>query len=79
MPITRTKLRNSIIASKIDIDHGNIEITCKLITKQLSQNRLVPLIDNPSVYHMEALYRDNSNDRYYLCNQIVDPIIQSNT
>jgi hypothetical protein len=75
MPITRTKLRNSIIASKIDIDNGNIEKTCKLITKQLSQNRFVPLIDNPSVYHMEALYRDNSNDKYYLCNQLV----QSNT
>ena len=71
MPIPRTKLRNSIIASKIDIDHGNIEITCKLITKQLSQSRFVPLIDNPSVYHMDALYRDNSNDKYYLCNQLV--------
>jgi len=69
MPITRTKLRNSIIASNIEIDYDDIEKTCKLITKQLSQNRFVPLIDNVTVYHMEALYRDNSNDKYYLCNQ----------
>jgi hypothetical protein len=44
MPRTRSKLRNSIIASKIDIDHGNIDATCKLITKQLSQTQLFPNI-----------------------------------
>jgi hypothetical protein len=65
MSRTKSKLRNSIIASKIDIDHGNIDKTCKLITKQLSQSHLLPVI-NTTVYHMECLYRDNTNDKYYL-------------
>jgi hypothetical protein len=44
MPRTRSKLRNSIIASKIDIDYNDIDKTCKLITKQLSQSQLFPNI-----------------------------------
>jgi hypothetical protein len=68
MPITRTKLRNSIIASKIDININDIDATSKLITKQLSQSQLLPVI-NTTVYHMECLYRDNTNDKYYFSNQ----------
>lgn len=68
MPITRNKLRNSIIASKVDIDHNDIDKTCKLITKLLSEKQL-PIIITVTVYHMESLYRDNSNDKYCLCNQ----------
>jgi hypothetical protein len=68
MPITRNKLRNSIIASKIDINTNDIDATCKLITKQLSQSHLLPVI-NTTVYHMESLYRDNSNDKYYFSKQ----------
>jgi hypothetical protein len=73
MPKPRNKLRNSIIASKIDIDYNDIEKTCKLITKQLSQNNFLPIFDNVTVYHMESLYRDNSNDKYYLCNRKIQP------
>ena len=73
MPRTRNKLRNSIIASKIDIDYNDIEKTCKLITKQLSEKQLLPIIDNITIYHMESLYRDNSNDKYYLCNRKIQP------
>ena len=68
MPITRSKIRNSIIASKIDIDYNDIDKTCKLITKQLSQSHLLPVI-NTTVYHMDSLYRDNSNDKYYFSKQ----------
>ena len=75
MPKPRNKLRNSIIASKIDIDYNDIEKTCKLITKQLSQNNFLPIFDNVTVYHMESLYRDNSNDKYYLCNRKIQPIM----
>jgi len=71
MPRIRNKLRNSIIASKIDINTNDIDTTCKLITKQLSQTRLLPIIPiaNTTVYHMESLYRDNTNDKYYFSKQ----------
>jgi len=68
MPRIRNNLRNSIIASKIDINTNDIDATCKLITKQLSQSHLLPVI-NTTVYHMESLYRDNSNDKYCLSKQ----------
>jgi hypothetical protein len=68
MPITRNKLRNSIIASKIDINANDIDAICKLITKQLSEKQLLPTI-NTTVYHMDSLYHDNSNDKYYLSKQ----------
>ena len=69
MPKTRNNLRNSIIASKIDIDYNDIDKTCKLITKQLSEKQLLPVINSATVYHMVSLYRDNSNDKYCLLNQ----------
>jgi hypothetical protein len=69
MQKTRKNLRNSIIASKIDIDYNDIDKTCKLITKQLSEKQLLPVINSATVYHMESLYRDNSNDKYYLSKQ----------
>jgi len=69
MPRIRNKLQNSIFASKIDIDYNDIDKTCQLITKQLSEKQLLPFITNVTVYHMDSLYRDNSNDKYYLCNQ----------
>ena len=69
MPRIRNNLRNSIIASKIDINTNDIDATCKLITKQLSEKQLLPLINDVTVYHMESLYRDNSNDKYCLSKQ----------
>lgn len=69
MSFTRNKLYNSIIASKIDIDFSNIDASCKNITKQLSSNNLVVPYNNPSIYHMDSLYRDNSNDKYELSNK----------
>lgn len=66
---TRHKLRNSIIASKVEIDLNNIENTCNIIKKILSEKQL-PTIDDfeTTVYHMESLYRDNSTDHNYLMN-----------
>lgn len=66
----RTKLNNSIIASKIDIDYENINYTKKQIEKQLSQKEL-PIYEEllykePTIYHMESLYRDNTSDKYEL-------------
>ena len=69
MSFIRNKLYNSIIASKIDIDFSNIDASCKNITKQLSSNNLVVPYNNPSIYHMDSLYRDNSNDKYELSNK----------
>jgi hypothetical protein len=66
---TRTRIRNSIIASRVEIDLNNIENTSNIMKKILSEKQL-PTIDNyeTTVYHMESLYRDNSNDHNYLIN-----------
>lgn len=70
MSKTRTKISNSIIASKIDIDYKNIDSTKKQIEKQLSQKELptyeVPTYQDPTIYHMDSLYRDNTRDKYEL-------------
>jgi hypothetical protein len=68
MSRTKSKLRNSIIASKIDINANDIDAIYKLITKQLSEKQLLPNI-NTTIYHIDSLYRDNSNDKYYLSKQ----------
>ena len=78
MSKTRTKISNSIIASKIDIDYKNIDSTKKQIEKQLSQKELpiyeitiyeVPIYQDPTIYHMDSLYRDNTRDKYELANR----------
>ena len=73
MSITRTKIQNSIIASKINIDYRYITSTKKQIEKQLSQKELLvckkieyPELQNTTVYHMDSFYRDNTNDKYDL-------------
>lgn len=74
MSFTINKLYNSIIASKINIDFSNIDASCKNITKQLSSNNLLLPYNNKNyttVYHMDSLYRDNSNDKYELPNNNV--------
>ena len=71
MTRTRSRLRNSIIASKVEIDYNNIEKTIKQISKLLSDTNSLPAINkmNPTIYHMDSLYRDNSNDKYCLSKQ----------
>jgi methionyl-tRNA synthetase len=69
MSKTRTKIHNSIIASKIDIDYKNFDSTKKQIEKQLSQKEFHTLYQEPTIYHMDSLYRDNTNDKYELINQ----------
>jgi len=66
MSLIRNKLYNSIIASKIEIDYNNIETSIKKIEKQLSLSKIE--MDTTTIYHMEALYRNNTNDKYELCN-----------
>jgi hypothetical protein len=70
MSLIRNKLYNSIIASKIEIDYNNIDASIKKIEKQLSLSKIetIKTIDTTTIYHMEALYRDNTNDKYELCN-----------
>jgi hypothetical protein len=71
MSFTRNKLYNSIIASKINIDFGNIDASYKIITKQLSSTNLLVHNNNKNnttIYHMDSLYRDNTNDKYELPN-----------
>jgi len=75
MSITRNKLYNYISASKINIDFNNIEASNKILTKQLSASNLIvspspSLSQNTTIYHMESLYRNNSNDKYELSNKI---------
>lgn len=69
----RTKIQNSIIASKINIDYRDINSAKKQIEKQLSQKELLvykkieyPELQNTTVYHMDSFYRDNTNDKYDL-------------
>jgi hypothetical protein len=78
MSKTRTKINNSIIASKIDIDYKNIDSTKKQMEKQLSQKELPiyeitiyekPIYQEPTIYHMDSLYRDNTFDKYELTTQ----------
>jgi hypothetical protein len=71
MSLTKNKLYNSIIASKIEIDYNNIQTSIKQIKKQLSLPKLetiqtIQLIDTTTIYHMDTLYRDNANDKYEL-------------
>jgi hypothetical protein len=78
MSKTRTKINNSIIASKIDIDYKNIDSTKKQMEKQLSQKELTIYEETlyeelnnqePTIYHMDSLYRDNTCDKYELINK----------
>jgi hypothetical protein len=66
MSLTRTKIQNSIMASKINIDYRNINSTKKQIEKQLSQKDIYKKIEYTelTIYHMDSLYRDNENDKY---------------
>ena len=64
MSKTRTKINNSIIASKIDIDYTDIDSTKKQMEKQLSQKEFHTIFQEPTIYHMESLYRDNTCDKY---------------
>jgi len=70
MSITRTKIQNSIVASKINIDYRDMTSTKKQIEKQLSQKEIktynIPELHNTTIYHIESLYRDNTNDKYDL-------------
>jgi hypothetical protein len=65
MSLTKNKLYNSIIASNIEIDYNNIQTSIKQINKQLSLSK-IETIDTTTIYHMDALYRDNTNDKYDL-------------
>jgi hypothetical protein len=67
MSKVKQKLQNSIETSKIEINNENIEETNLLMKKQLSLTKLPPIninIPDITVYHMESLYRDNTNDKY---------------
>ena len=68
MSLTKNKLYNSIIASKIEIDYNNIQTSIKQINKQLSLSKIETIqpIDTTTIYHMDALYIDNANDKYDL-------------
>jgi sugar diacid utilization regulator len=68
MSLTKTKLYNSIYASKIEIDYNDIENSIKKIKKQLSlTNKRLPR--SQTEYNMEALYLDNTNDKYEFCSK----------
>lgn len=68
MSITKNKLYNSIIASRIDIDYNNINYSCKKIKNQLLSNSKKTLSHSPSIYHLDSFYRCNKNDKYELEN-----------
>ena len=52
MSLTKNKLYNSIIASKIEIDYNNIQTSIKQINKQLSLPKL------------ETIQTINTNNKY---------------
>jgi len=66
MSITRKKLQNSIMASKININYIDINSTKKQIEKQLSQKDTYKKKEYTelTIYHMDSLYRNNENDKY---------------
>jgi hypothetical protein len=59
----KQKLHNSIQASKIEINDENIQQTNQLMKKQLSTAN-IPTVKDITVYHMDLLYRDSTNDKY---------------
>lgn len=59
----KTRLQNSIMASKIEFDTPTEKVRFK-IAKQLSKPER-----DISIHHMESLYRDNTNDKYELNRQ----------
>ena len=66
----KTKLQNSINASKIDYNIEAVELY-KEIMKQLSNTENKNPNTNPNkldttIYHMESFYRNNLNDKYEL-------------
>ena len=63
MSKVKQKLKNHIETSKIEINEENIQQTNQLMKKQLSSANL-PIVQNITVYHMESLYRDSTNDKY---------------
>ena len=62
----KTRLQNSIMASKIEFDSPTETIRFQII-KQLSK---IESNHEISIYHMESLYRDNANDKYELGRQV---------
>lgn len=54
----KSKLRNSIMASKIMFENPSEEIRSQIV-QQLS-------IVNTTVYHMDSLWRNNDNHKYEL-------------
>lgn len=77
MSYIRTKLNNSIKASKIDINNENINLIKNQIIKQLSEKNLLTYYmpyekHEITIYHMDSLYRDNTNDKYELFKKMND-------
>ena len=63
----KQKLINSIEDSKIEIKNEDIQVTNRLIKKQLSIDVCENLSFNRvTVYHIESFYRDNINDKFEL-------------
>lgn len=58
----RTKLQNSISASKLLFDNYQSENGSYQIRKQNT---------NGFIYHMESFYRDNANDKYELSGRTI--------
>jgi len=56
----RTKLQNSISASKLIFENPSEEIR-RQIVQQLSVEHV-----DVTVYHMDSLWRNNENDKYEL-------------
>jgi hypothetical protein len=68
----KTKLQNSINASKIDYNIESNEL-CKKIMTQLSNTG----VRDTNIYHIESLYRDNVNDKYELSKLQQNPKIKN--
>lgn len=59
----RTKLQNSISASKLLFDNPPENVSYQN-RKQISNN-------SGFIYHMNSLYRDNTNDKYELSGDVI--------
>ena len=65
----KDKLYKNIEASKIDIDHSNIENTYQNIVSILINNKVDNIINKETIYFIESHYRDNLKEKLIFINK----------
>jgi hypothetical protein len=61
----RTKLQNSISASKLIFENPSEEIRSQIMQQLSHANRVI------TIYHMDSLWRNNDDDKYDLPGHVI--------